>query len=170
VFLIATHASARPETLEYYKLGSGPYYTIVRNNIFVHLEIMKTVRRMLEGGDVLLHNSSIPKTSLGAITKRDLRAGTRLSEAIGSFDLRGHAIHMDDHPDHVPIGLLRNSVVTKDLAAGSLVRVDAVELEDSLAVRLWKEGKTSPTSSTEEVGPIRAPDSLSEDDARSPRA
>lgn len=149
VFLVATHEADQAAALEYYKLGPGPHYTILRNNIFVHLEIAKTIKRALGSGDILLDNSSDPELSLAAMTKRPISTGTAIPQAIGSFDFRGHAVRNADHPDHVPIGLLQDAVVTSDLEEGQIVTSQQVDLPDSLAVRLWMERSTdrAPTSS-----------------------
>ena len=139
VFLIATHDEKQAAALSYYKLGDGPYYTIIRNNIFVHLEILKTIRRVLESGRVLLDNSSSPELSLAAIAKRDLPSGKRIKNGIGSFDLRGHAIRIEDHPDHIPIGLIQHATIAKPVKTGTLLTAEHVELPDSLAYKMWKE-------------------------------
>lgn len=137
VFIIATHDEAQGPALEYYKMGQGPYYTLIKNNIFVHLEIPKTVREIMEAGTILLDNSSAPKSSLAAITKRAVAKGTHIERAIGSFEFRGHAVAVQDHPDHVPIGLLQDAEVVQDLEPGTIVLAEHVALPDSLAVRLW---------------------------------
>lgn len=137
VFIVATHDEAQGPALEYYKMGQGPYYTLIKNNIFVHLEIPKTVREVMEAGTILLDNSSAPKSSLGAITKRAVAKGTHIERAIGSFEFRGHAVAVQDYPDHVPIGLLQDGEVVQDLEPGNIVLAEHVSLPDSLAVRLW---------------------------------
>lgn len=138
VFLVATHQDDQAPALEYYKLGPGPYYTIIRNNIFVHLEIVKTVRRVLDTGTILLDNSDTPKISLAAATKKPVPAGTRIDQAIGSFEFRGRAVYSADYPEHVPIGLIQDSTVQTDLDPGVLVTAEDIELPPSLAVSLWR--------------------------------
>ena len=61
--------------LRYYKMGEGPWYTLVRNFHLCHLEVIKTIRRVLDGGEVLLNNGTAPTVSVGAIAKRDLEPG-----------------------------------------------------------------------------------------------
>lgn len=148
VFIVATHDADQAAALEYYKLGPGPYYTILRNNIFVHLEIAKTIKRVLDSGDILLDNSPNPELSLAAMTKRPISAGTEIPQAIGSFDFRGHAVRNADNSDHVPIGLLQDAVVTSDLEQGQIVTSQQVDLPDSLAVRLWKDRTKRQESTT----------------------
>ncbi|MDP8959939.1 MAG: NAD(P)-dependent oxidoreductase, partial [Actinomycetota bacterium] len=45
VFVVAEHDERHRDALRYLKLGEGPFYTLIKNNIFVYLEIMKTVKR-----------------------------------------------------------------------------------------------------------------------------
>lgn len=139
VFLVATHDERQAPALEYFKLGPGPFYTIVRNNIFVHLEILKTVEDVLETGRVLLDNSREPELSLGAIAKHDLEPGTRIAHGIGSFELRGNAVRNADRPHHVPIGLVQDATIVSPIARGEMVEFGQVELPESLAVSVWSE-------------------------------
>lgn len=140
VFLVAQHDEEQTAALAYYKLGDGPYYTLIRNNIFVHLEILNTVRRVLETGKVLLDNSSAPAISLAAVAKRDLARGTRIDNAIGSFDTRGHAVLVENHADHVPIGLIQDATIVEDVPAGAIITDKDLELPESLAVEMWRNG------------------------------
>jgi predicted homoserine dehydrogenase-like protein len=138
VFIVATHDDAQREALAYYKLGEGPHYTLIRNNIFVHLEILKTVSRVLDGGGVLLDNGPRPELSLAAVAKRTLQPGERIESGIGSFAVRGHAIQMVDQPDHLPIGLIRNARVEERVERGELLTTGHVSCPPSSAVTAWK--------------------------------
>lgn len=144
VFLVATHDESQAPALEYYKLGPGPYYTLVRNNIFVHLEILKTVRRVLDSGEVLLDNSAHPELSLAAIAKGDIPEGEYIKQGIGSFELRGLAVRRSDHPRHVPMGLIQGATTCRTIGRGELVTFDDVDLPESLAVDLWRSSMLGP--------------------------
>ena len=139
VFLVVEHAQEQTDALRYYKLGEGPYYVLERTYHLCHLEIIKTIKRVLSGGGVLLNNGADPKLSVAAIAKHDLKEGLKVHKAIGSFELRGEAVHIQNHPDHVPIGLLADAVFVRDVKEGSIVTFDDVVLPDSLALRIWKE-------------------------------
>jgi predicted homoserine dehydrogenase-like protein len=139
VFIVARHDEAQRDALDYYKLGPGPNYTLIKPNILVHLEILKTIRRVVAEGRVLLDNSSRPELSLGAVAKRDIASGELIANAIGSFELRGHAIRISDHPDHLPIGLISEARVHRPIERGELVTEAAVEIPDSHAADLWRE-------------------------------
>lgn len=146
VFIVATHDEHQKDTLRYYKLGDGPYYTLVRPNIFVHLEILKTVRRMLTEGRVLLTNSARPELSLGAVAKRDLQVGEVIENGIGSFDVRGYALVTGDHPGHVPIGLIQTSTVLRPVKQGSVLTAEEIGLDEA-RWGAWKSTSVDPSSS-----------------------
>jgi len=139
VFLIVEHDEDQQDALRYYKLGDGPYYMLERTYHLCHLEIIKTIKRVLNGGGVLLNNGENPKFSVAAVAKHDLKAGDSIKKAIGSFDVRGIAVEIADNLKHVPIGLLSNATLKNDVKEGEKIYFDDVELPESLAVDVWKE-------------------------------
>ncbi|MBE9514435.1 MAG: NAD(P)-dependent oxidoreductase, partial [Chloroflexi bacterium] len=139
VFIAAEHDERQGDYLRYYKLGEGPFYVLLRNFHLCHLEIVKTIRRVLHGGGVLLNNGENPAISVAAVAKRPLHAGSRIERGIGSFDVRGTAIRIADNRKHVPIGLLANAIVTRHIDAGQQITLDDVELPESSALRFWRE-------------------------------
>jgi len=139
VFLIVEHDEDQADSLRYYKLGDGPYYVLERTYHLCHLEIIKTIKRVLNGGGVLLDNSANPRFSVAAIAKHTLKAGEKITKAIGSFDVRGEAIVIKNHPRHIPIGLLANAILKCDIKEGDMVTFDDVELPDSFALNVWKQ-------------------------------
>jgi len=138
VFLAVEHNENQKDGLRYYKMGDGPYYILERTFHLCHLEIMKTVERVLKGGGVLLDNSSDPTISVTTIAKRDLKPGEMIQKGIGSFDVRGIAVKIKEHKGHVPIGLMKNAVIKRPVSAGAELMFDDIELPDSLAVEAWK--------------------------------
>ncbi|EXF45319.1 NAD(P)-dependent oxidoreductase [Pseudomonas sp. BAY1663] len=58
VFLVGRHDENQARAIEYFKLGRGPFYTLLRPFHLCSLEVGKTVRRVLAGGGVLLNNST----------------------------------------------------------------------------------------------------------------
>ena len=137
IFLVTEQDPSQQPYLEYLKLGPGPYYVLIHNYHLCHLEIPKTIKRVLRGGGVLLDNSASPTVSVAAIAKRQLSPGERIHRGIGSFQLRGEAVRMTDHPSHVPIGLLSDALVARPVAPGQRLSMDDVELPDSVALRAW---------------------------------
>jgi predicted homoserine dehydrogenase-like protein len=138
VFIAAEINDNQHAALRYYKMGEGPYYVLERPYHLCHFEILRTIDRVLNGGGVLLNNSENPTISTTTIAKRDLKAGESIKKGIGSFDVRGIAIKIKEHPNHVPIGLMFNAVLKRDVPAGAELTFDDVELPDSLALKAWK--------------------------------
>lgn len=139
VFITAEHDPHQQDALRYFKMGEGPYYTILQNYHLCHLEIMKTIRRVINGGGVLLNNGKNPTISVAAITKKTLQPGEEITKGIGSFQVRGEAINITSNKHHVPIGLLVDAVIKKEVKAGDIVTFDDVELPESLALQAWLE-------------------------------
>lgn len=131
VFLVCRHDKDQSPALEYFKLGSGPYYVLTRPFHLCSLEVGKTVRRVLAGGGVLLNNSVEPTLGVAAIAKREMRSGEMISRGIGGFDVRGEAVRLVDELDYVPIGLLRNTVLKRTLEPGQLITFDDIEVQPS---------------------------------------
>jgi len=139
VFLLVEHDEDQEDALRYYKLGQGPYYVLERTYHLCHLEIIKTIKRVLSGGGVLLDNSASPRFSVAAIAKRDLKAGEQIEKGIGSFTVRGTAIKIKNDLNHVPIGLLANAKLIRAVKEGEKISFDDVELPKSLALEVWEE-------------------------------
>jgi predicted homoserine dehydrogenase-like protein len=138
VFLVAEHDTTQAAALEYFKLGKGPFYIILRNNIFVHLEVPRMIHRIMKHGEILMDNSANPTITVVPLAKRAIAAGTYIENGIGSFDFRGICVRIADHPRMLPIGLLRRAVLRRKVEPGQLLAFDDVELEDSLAVQVWQ--------------------------------
>jgi predicted homoserine dehydrogenase-like protein len=137
VFITAEHEEDQRAALNYFKIGEGPYYTLVQNFHLCHLEIMKTIRRVLSGGGVLLNNTATPAISVGAIAKTKIAPGQKIPHGIGSFLVRGEAVKINEHIGHLPIGLLANAVITRPIEEGQIITMDDVEIPDSLALKAW---------------------------------
>ncbi|MFD1705955.1 SAF domain-containing protein [Siminovitchia sediminis] len=139
VFITAEHDVRQKDALRYFKMGEGPYYTILQNFHLCHLEVMKTIRRVINEEKILLNNSVNPTVSVAAIAKRALKIGEKIDKGIGSFQVRGEAVDIKANPHHVPIGLLVNAVLKKGIAEGEMITFDDVELPESLALQAWIE-------------------------------
>lgn len=139
VFITAEHDTRQKDALRYYKMGEGPYYTILQNYHLCHLEIMKTIKRVINGGGVLLNNGESPTVSVAAIAKRTLKPGEKIDKGIGSFQVRGEAVKIAANNGHVPIGLLVDAVMKREVAEGEMITFYDVELPESLALTAWLE-------------------------------
>jgi len=131
VFLVCRHDEVQAPAIDYFKLGAGPYYVLTRPFHLCSLEVGKTVRRVLAGGGVLLNNSVEPTLGVAAIAKRDMKAGEVIERGIGGFDVRGEAVRLADELDHVPIGLLRHTVLKRAVTPGQMITFDDIEMQPS---------------------------------------
>ncbi len=161
VFLVCRHDDDQRAAIEYFKLGPGPYYTLVRPFHLCSLEVGKTVRRVLDGGDVLLNNSTAPTLGVGAIAKRAMRPGELIERGIGGFQFRGEALKLDQHPDHVPIGLLRKTALRRAVEPGQLITFDDIDILPSRVLDIVMQQRAAPAT---------VPSKVSADHGRVPMA
>jgi len=138
VFVVGTHDPRQADCLRYLKLGDGPYYTILRPNIFVHLEIFNTIARVVRTGRPLLTNGRVPTISVAAVAKRTLEPGERIEHGIGSFELRGICVRIAEHAGHLPIGLAEGVHVRKRVPPGEILSFDDVDLDPAPTLELWR--------------------------------
>jgi len=136
VFIAARHDAEQADALNYFKLGPGPYYVMFNPHHLCSIEAIKTVRRVLSGGGVLMNNSSKPSVGVCAIAKRPLAAGERIELAIGGFDVRGEAVALAEEPNHVPIGILSGAVLRHAVEPGQMLRFADVDIPDSRALEI----------------------------------
>jgi len=137
VFIVAEHAENEAETLKYLKLGEGPFYTFLQNFHLIYLDIPLTIREVLEGKGVLLNNGTHPSASVGAVAKRELQSGLKITRSNRHFTLRGEALRITDAPNHVPIGLLYDVVLKCNIEQGQILTFDDIEIEGSKALDAW---------------------------------
>ena len=138
VFIVATHTNEQAPYLDYYKMGDGPYYTLLRPYHLCHVEMPKTIKRIIDGRKPLLNNSENPTISVVGLAKNPLPAGHVIEKGIGSFDTRGISIRIADDPDHVPIGLLDGGVLKHSIEPGQRIRFQDIDIPNSLALDVWR--------------------------------
>lgn len=139
VFITATHRDEEAAALAYLKLGPGPFYTLYRPFHLCQYEMLKTVRRALRGEPPLLTNGTAPRIGVRGLSKRALPAGHRIGQAIGGFELRGEAAELGEFRE-VPLALLQDAVLRRDLPPQTPVRWEDVELPPSRALELVQAG------------------------------
>ena len=138
VFIVATHDERQRDALRYLKLGDGPFYTLVKSNILVHLEAFKTIERILRGEPPLLNNGAAPRIGVAAVAKRQLEPGELIERGCGSFELRGSCVNIADHPGHLPICLAQGIRVRRRVVPGQIVTMQDVEVPESEALAAWQ--------------------------------
>ena len=138
VFIVARHDERQRLPLKNLKLGDGPYYLLVKDYCLVHLEVFKTIDRVLHQGPALLNNGHAPRIGVAAVAKRDLAAGTVIERGCGSFDLRGIAVNLADRPDHLPIGLANGIRLRHALVKDAILTMNDVEMPEGEAYAIWQ--------------------------------
>lgn len=138
IFIAAEHSQGQAGFLRSLKLGSGPYYTLVRPHHLCHLEIPKTIRQVVHEGKILLNNGTAPTLSVAAIAKEALGEGHHIERGLGGFVVRGEAVKIADAPNAVPIGLVRHATILNDIEPGQTINFEDVALPDSLALSAWR--------------------------------
>jgi len=76
---------------------------------------------------------------VAAIAKRDLPAGHRIARGMGSFDVRGQVVESGAAPGHLPIGAMRDVVLTRDVNVGELLAWRDVETPDTFPLRVCRQ-------------------------------
>ncbi len=137
VFIAADHDESQKAALSHLKMGEGAPYVLVRNYHLCHLEMTRTIVQVAFQNKILLNNSANPRYSVAAITKKPLKSGDKIEFAIGSFEMRGEAVDILEYPNHVPIGLIKDAVIRKDIAEGEVLTFDDIDLPETLALDIW---------------------------------
>ncbi len=137
VFIIARHDQRQTTALRNFKLGDGPHYVLIKDYCLVHLEVFKTIERLLRQGRPLLNNRATPRISVASIAKRRLEPGEVIERGYGSFELRGSCVNIADRPGHVPICLASGLHVRRRIEPGQLLTMDDVELPETEALAAW---------------------------------
>lgn len=138
VFVTGTHHDEQKAALRYLKMGDGPYYTVLRPNIFVHLEVFRTLERVARIGTPLLNNGALPTIGVAAVAKRELKPGELIERGCGSFDMRGICVRIAEHPGHLPIGLAEQVRIRRRIEPGQIIGMSDIELPPSRALECWR--------------------------------
>ncbi len=119
------------------RTAEGKAYLLLRPHHLCPLEIPRTLLEVAQGVGPLLNNGVAPHVGVGAVAKRAIGKGERIERALGSFEFRGMALTIAEHPDHVPICLMKGAVIRHALEPGQVVSFDDVELPDSRALEIY---------------------------------
>jgi predicted homoserine dehydrogenase-like protein len=116
------------------KLG----YILLRPYHLCHLEALNTLRRVVMGEPMLINNSANPHLTVSAIAKRELTSGEVITRGAGGFDVRGVAVKLQQNKNAVPICLLQNTKLIRDVAPGQTIQFDDVALNDTKALEIYR--------------------------------
>ncbi len=121
------------------KTTEGLAYIMLRPYHLCHLEALNTVRRVIAGEDALINNSANPEFTIAALAKGKITRGNVIEKGAGGFDVRGVAVKIRTNKDAVPICLLQNTRVIRDIEPGQIVRFDDVEMADTQALHFYND-------------------------------
>lgn len=138
VFIVAEHDKRQRHALTYLKFGNGPFYIIHEHIMLCHLELAKTIRRIVKGGPILLNNGSMPHLGVAAVAKHKLKKGEKIIHGLGSFQVRGVAVKLKERKNHIPIGLLYDAIITKNVDEGHVLTFSDVDIPQTLALKAYK--------------------------------
>ena len=116
------------------KLG----YILLRPYHLCHLEALNTLRKVVLGEPMLINNSANPHLTVAAIAKRELTARDVIVRGAGGFDVRGVAVRLQENKNAVPICLLQNTKLVRNIEPGQTIQFDDVELTDSKALEIYR--------------------------------
>jgi predicted homoserine dehydrogenase-like protein len=121
------------------KTTEGLAYILLRPYHLCHLEALNTVRRVIAGEDTLINNTANPEFTIAAIAKGKIAQGSVIERGAGGFDVRGVAVKMSTNKNVVPICLLQNTRVIRDIEPGQMVSFDDVEMAESNALGFYSQ-------------------------------
>ena len=139
VFIAATHHEDLAHGLKTYKMGDGPFYLLYKPTHLCYFEIPKTILSFYHSGKVTLDNGCNPTVSVAAVVKKHISAGTFIDKGIGSMEMRGEAMNISEEPNHIPIGLMSQALIKRNVEPGQVLTFDDVEIQESLAYKAWTE-------------------------------
>ena len=120
------------------KTTKGRGYIMLRPYHLCHLEVLNTMRRAIAGEEMLLNNSPNPRLTIASVAKRIIKAGDTIQRGAGGYDVRGLAVQLADHRDVVPICLLQNTKVIKNIEPGDVLRFEHVDFPNSKALDIYQ--------------------------------
>lgn len=113
-------------------------YILLRPYHLCHLEALNTLRRVVMGEPVLINNSEKPRLTVAAVAKRKMVPGEVIARGAGGFDVRGVAVQLHSHHNAVPICLLQNTKIIRNIEPGQIVQFEDVELADTKALEIYR--------------------------------
>jgi len=120
--------------MDYYKMGSGPYYLFLRPYHLCHYETPYAIQRIMKHKEPILVQKK-RFLEVGSRAKTDLKKDTVL-DGIGGYHLYG----VLEKPENLPIGLSKDTVLKRKKKKDEPIGWDDVEFpENDPRLVLWKE-------------------------------
>jgi predicted homoserine dehydrogenase-like protein len=124
--------------MQYFKMGDGPDYLFFRPYHLCHLEAPLSAAEAVLYREPTIAPLGRPVAHTVALAKRALKAGETL-DGIGGFTCYGEVEVAQRCAGLLPVGLAEDVRLTRDIAAGEPIPLDAVALDDGrLLVSLWR--------------------------------
>jgi predicted homoserine dehydrogenase-like protein len=139
VFITATHQENLAAELKTYKMGDGPFYMLYKPMHLCFFEVPNSILNLVNRGEILIDNGLNPSISVASIAKNKLGAGTMIQKGTGSMEIRGEAIKIAQQPDHVPVGLMSQVHIKRNIEPGQIITFDDVDIPESMALEAWME-------------------------------
>ncbi|MEM0897373.1 MAG: homoserine dehydrogenase [Verrucomicrobiota bacterium] len=132
--------------MNYYKMGSGPYYLFYRPYHLCHIETPRAIAEAVMHRRPLMTPDAGRLTDVYAYAKGELPAGTEIDHGIGGAAFYGliETTVDADKAEGVPVALLEGEAealprLTRSLAKDERLTWDAVDLPDTFLSRRWQE-------------------------------
>jgi predicted homoserine dehydrogenase-like protein len=142
VYVLAEHPDPKQQHyLKLYKMGDGPLYSFFTPYHLVHFEVHNSIARVVLFRDEIAPPLGGPVVEVGAVAKRDLKAGEILDD-YGMYMTYGEAVNADEMSTerYLPEGLVEGCRLVSDVAKDQPLRYNDVVLpEGRLADRLRAE-------------------------------
>ncbi|HUX65623.1 MAG TPA: SAF domain-containing protein, partial [archaeon] len=129
--IIRTDAPYINQEMTYLGLGSGPYFALYRPFHLASIEAPLSIARAVLDRESSLYAPYL-KAEVVSMAKKDMKPGEKI-DGIGGYTIRGYADNAKDaqRDNLVPIGLIQNAIVTKEIKIGDLITYDHVKLDES---------------------------------------
>jgi len=150
VFVVARADDPRVAApyFQYFKMGDGPDYLFFRPYHLCHFEAPLSAAEAVLCREPTIAPLGRPLAQTVAVAKRPLKAGEIL-DGVGGFACYGEVDTVENAAGLLPIGLAEGIRLTRDVAAGEPIPLDAVELDDGrLIVRLWRQQADFPMAAS----------------------
>ncbi|MBV1837823.1 NAD(P)H-dependent oxidoreductase [Acetobacter estunensis] len=142
VFVIGTMEDSRQRHfLNYYKMGSGPYYCFYTPFHLCHFEVPGSVARAVLFGDATLTPRAGPSVGVIALAKKDLVSGDVI-DSLGGFECYGmiENIEIIRKKNLIPLGLAVGGRVKRSISKDQPLTFADVELPEKRTIdRLYAE-------------------------------
>jgi predicted homoserine dehydrogenase-like protein len=122
----------------YLKMGSGPYYVLLRPLVLIHYQAPRSILRAARLGEATVAPRGAPVAETIAFGKRDLEAGRAL-DGIGGFDTYGLIVDAREAARErlLPVGIAQYARLIRPVGKDEPIGYDAVEFDrDNLALGL----------------------------------